>query len=328
MLGMKTNQSPYNFNDRTMKKIFFIIAILSLGFNPLFAQVGIGTPTPNANAELDVVSTTQGVLFPRLDDTQAGVLAGNLTATDNGMIIYNTTDECLQIFVAPNFECIVVRSGTEVGDAGVVKVNLRDGANQTARVASGFDGGAQNTAHPGYISIPPNVVTQFDFEVNELVLSGFPTTNWPENSPDGPGERVVGTNNAGTNIFRPNTSFTGGETGDAWLENNTFGQIHFWRVIIYVDASGHDQADEGNLQLTIRNPQSAFSTSTTRFNPTEPGIYELSFILSTIADDFSLPSDLITGGFGNGYVFEVVSSNAAIGEIWVDSITRISIFAD
>jgi len=311
-----------------MKKIFFIIAIIGLGLNPLLAQVGIGTISPNANAELDVVSTTQGVLFPRLDDTEAGTLAGNLSAADNGMIIYNTTDQCLQVYVDPAFECIVVRSGDEVGDAGVVKVNLRTAGGQTARVASGIDGGAQNTAHPGYIAIPANVTTQFDFEVSELVLSGFPTTNWPENSPDGPGQRVVGTNNAGTNIFRPNTSFTGGETGDAWLENNTFGQIHFWRVIIYADATGHNEAFESNLQLIIRNPQSAFSTSTTRFTPTEPGIYELSFILSTIADDFSLPADLITGGFGNGYVFEVISSNPGIDEIWVDSVTRISIFAD
>lgn len=31
-----------------------------------FAQIGIGTTTPNASAELDITSTTKGLLVPRM----------------------------------------------------------------------------------------------------------------------------------------------------------------------------------------------------------------------------------------------------------------------
>ena len=53
-------------------------------------NVGIGT-VPNTNALLDVESNTKGVLLPRLTDIEETVLATALAATDNGMLIYNTT---------------------------------------------------------------------------------------------------------------------------------------------------------------------------------------------------------------------------------------------
>ncbi|MBT6439765.1 MAG: hypothetical protein HOK72_08645, partial [Flavobacteriales bacterium] len=53
-------------------------------------NVGIGT-APNTNALLDVESNTKGVLLPRLTDIEETVLATALAATDNGMLIYNTT---------------------------------------------------------------------------------------------------------------------------------------------------------------------------------------------------------------------------------------------
>ena len=53
-------------------------------------NVGIGT-MPNTNALLDVESNTKGVLLPRLTDIEETVLATALVATDNGMLIYNTT---------------------------------------------------------------------------------------------------------------------------------------------------------------------------------------------------------------------------------------------
>ena len=54
-----------------------------------YAQVGIGTTTPNTDAELDITSTNRGVLLPR-------VLLTNTTSplplsTDvAGMLVYNT----------------------------------------------------------------------------------------------------------------------------------------------------------------------------------------------------------------------------------------------
>jgi hypothetical protein len=50
-------------------------------------RVGIGTITPAASAVLDITSTTQGVLFPRLTTTQIT----NITSPANGLTVYNTT---------------------------------------------------------------------------------------------------------------------------------------------------------------------------------------------------------------------------------------------
>jgi hypothetical protein len=49
--------------------------------------VGIGTTTPAASAVLDITSTTQGVLFPRLTTTQINAI----TSPANGLTVYNTT---------------------------------------------------------------------------------------------------------------------------------------------------------------------------------------------------------------------------------------------
>jgi len=50
-------------------------------------RVGIGTTTPVASAILDITSTTQGVLFPRLTTTQINAI----TSPANGLTVYNTT---------------------------------------------------------------------------------------------------------------------------------------------------------------------------------------------------------------------------------------------
>ena len=56
-------------------------------------NVGIGTTSPNASAALDVTSTTQGILFPRMTTTQRNAIS---TPAD-GLVIYNTTDNKLQV---------------------------------------------------------------------------------------------------------------------------------------------------------------------------------------------------------------------------------------
>ena len=48
-----------------MKKIFLAFAILTSTM--VFSQVGIGTNSPNQESILDIVSTTKGVLIPRVN---------------------------------------------------------------------------------------------------------------------------------------------------------------------------------------------------------------------------------------------------------------------
>jgi len=51
--------------------------------------IGVGTTTPNANAVLDVTSTTKGVLLPRLSSDPSGVA---------GMVYYNTTSNAVKLY--------------------------------------------------------------------------------------------------------------------------------------------------------------------------------------------------------------------------------------
>jgi hypothetical protein len=52
-------------------------------------KIGIGTNTPNANAVLDVSSTTKGVLLPKASSDPTGV---------EGMIYYNTTSDIVKLY--------------------------------------------------------------------------------------------------------------------------------------------------------------------------------------------------------------------------------------
>jgi hypothetical protein len=59
-------------------------------------QVGINTPTPNASAQLEINSTNRGVLFPRMTTAQRDLI----TTPADGLVIYNTTDNKLQVRAA------------------------------------------------------------------------------------------------------------------------------------------------------------------------------------------------------------------------------------
>jgi len=52
----------------------------------LFSQVGIGTTTPDASSELDITSTTSGILIPRMTQAQRDAI----TSPATGLLIYQT----------------------------------------------------------------------------------------------------------------------------------------------------------------------------------------------------------------------------------------------
>ena len=69
--------------------VLFITAFITLQVE---AQTGIGTTTPNASAKLEVASTTQGFLPPRVALTATNVfspIVGTSSAA-TGLLVYNT----------------------------------------------------------------------------------------------------------------------------------------------------------------------------------------------------------------------------------------------
>jgi len=68
-----------------MKKIIPFLCIIFFNINGN-CQVGIGTSTPNSSAELEISSTSSGLLIPRMTQAQKTAIASPAT----GLLIYQT----------------------------------------------------------------------------------------------------------------------------------------------------------------------------------------------------------------------------------------------
>lgn len=68
------------------KNIFLILFILT--FEISFSQIGIGTLTPDISSVLDITSSTQGILLPRITSSERDAIP---TAA-KGLLVYNSDD--------------------------------------------------------------------------------------------------------------------------------------------------------------------------------------------------------------------------------------------
>ncbi|QDH77671.1 hypothetical protein FKX85_00860 [Echinicola soli] len=85
-----------------------MLFILCLVVPSAMAQTGIGTKIPDGNSVLDVSSNTKGMLIPRLSGAEVTTLANKNPS--EGMVIYNTEENCIQIYKGTTFECLTVNS--------------------------------------------------------------------------------------------------------------------------------------------------------------------------------------------------------------------------
>jgi uncharacterized protein (TIGR02145 family) len=89
-----------------MKKIFFtLISLTFIALSTTYAQVGIGTNTPNASSILELQSSEKGLLPPRM--------ATRPSNAPEGLTIYNTSIKCLEIFDGTAWQNLC--DGSEVG---------------------------------------------------------------------------------------------------------------------------------------------------------------------------------------------------------------------
>ena len=88
-----------------MKNFFKIATVLSLVLyafvNETFAQrsTGINNTTPSDNAALDVKETSsypQGILVPRLPGSDSTIINSRITASDNGLMFFDTISKVFQ----------------------------------------------------------------------------------------------------------------------------------------------------------------------------------------------------------------------------------------
>lgn len=80
-----------NLNNMTLHlRSLFVIILFALG-GSLYAQIGIGTQTPNDNAALEITSPDKGLLIPRIDlGSSATTFLNGTGANENGMFVYHT----------------------------------------------------------------------------------------------------------------------------------------------------------------------------------------------------------------------------------------------
>jgi hypothetical protein len=75
-----------------MKKLILFIMLFSSW--PFFAQVGIGTTTPDASAMLDVQSTTSGFAMPRMTSDERNNIANPI----EGLQVYDTDYKTIWVY--------------------------------------------------------------------------------------------------------------------------------------------------------------------------------------------------------------------------------------
>ncbi|MEM7129256.1 MAG: hypothetical protein AAF702_23185 [Chloroflexota bacterium] len=98
--------------------VILVIAVAGIAA----AQMGIGTTNPDPSAAVDIVSTTQGVLHPRLTTAERDAINGGTFA--EGLTIYNTTDKCLQVWDGTSWNCIVGGSSPAATGFGTGMISI------------------------------------------------------------------------------------------------------------------------------------------------------------------------------------------------------------
>jgi uncharacterized protein (TIGR02145 family) len=102
------------------KTIFTFFTLVFIGLSTAFAQVGVGTITPDASAALEVQSTTKGFLPPRMITSDRD----GISLPAEGLVIYNLTESQLEFFSGTAWISVVsglITSGPCTGEPTSIK---------------------------------------------------------------------------------------------------------------------------------------------------------------------------------------------------------------
>ena len=126
-----------------MNNIKFYI-LLFLTFSGIVnAQVGIGTTAPDKSSVLDMTSTERGFLLPRMTTVQRGAIP----SPANGLLIYNTTTNKLEVFIiSGTYSSWMGLVGIVSGAAGSSTTYPFDPINYATGIYAAAIGGQGNRA--------------------------------------------------------------------------------------------------------------------------------------------------------------------------------------
>ena len=117
-----------------MRKIILSFALISTSVLT-HAQVGVGTTTPDASSVLEVQSTTQGMLTPRMTSAQRAAISAPAT----GLIVYQT-DGIAGFYYFTGIAWVVLINGESALNAN----NITSGTVSPSRLGTGT---ADNTVY-------------------------------------------------------------------------------------------------------------------------------------------------------------------------------------
>jgi len=171
---------------------FFLIATINTQ-----AQVGIGTASPAATAQLDVRSTTKGFLPPCMTALQRDAIVSPAT----GLTIYNTTINAFQVYnstawystvhyIGESYGCGIVFYVYDNGQHGLIAatadqatyIQWYNGTNRyTGTTGDGLGAGAMNTAMIVATQIADNQAGNFAAKVcadYSITVGGVTYGDW------------------------------------------------------------------------------------------------------------------------------------------------------
>jgi hypothetical protein len=178
-------------------KLFLLFALTAFSSNIFSQSVGIGTAAPNASAQLDVSSTSKGILIPRMTTAQRNAVA----APSNGLMIYNTTTKQYNFYNGVRWQNV---SGIPKG-----AMILSNSNYDTAIIKEGF--------------------TQEGFITNEYLKQTFGDTiiaalNWYtgnrseyQNSSAPQNKNITGFNGTELFVFENDSIFIYSPAADRWV---------------------------------------------------------------------------------------------------------------
>lgn len=149
-----------------MKNFLFLLTSFAFIYtSSLVAQVGIGTTTPNASSVLDVASTTQGLLAPRMTTVQRNAIV----TPANGLLVFDTTENAFYFYSTPTSTWIkLITNNVQRNNYKLVKT-VADLAPEL--VAGG--GSRYLLTSTTYYEINGTINLAFPIDLNNAYVSGL-----------------------------------------------------------------------------------------------------------------------------------------------------------
>ncbi|HBS85987.1 MAG: hypothetical protein A2W91_08475 [Bacteroidetes bacterium GWF2_38_335] len=176
-----------------------LLGLVILISQNLFSQenIGIGTSTPDAKAVLDIRATDKGVLIPRLTAVQRNAMSSGLSATQNGLLVFDSDSnkfyywnvtEWTQIggaagsVVAPEcytlqeaYDCTTPGAGRTLNvNSGSLEINLSSIASTTEALMASSTAGTEST--------PSSALSGYNSSFGVAVYGGNNKTDNPYNA--------------------------------------------------------------------------------------------------------------------------------------------------